>query len=188
MKLHRRSCRTRRSRLRVGAPTCGRGRKSFSDVERRRQAAPAPPESAGRWCWRNAVPFTDRSTTSRCGRRNALGRRCRKTRSPCRWDKRCRPVKPCWVSQLVAVAMSDAAGPNCWPISVCREPMVIVRRIRVVQLIEQRRQCLLLRRRPPQLQHQVRHRHGVVDAAAIVGGILCFRPGVAGKTQQVCRH
>jgi hypothetical protein len=34
------------------------------------------------------------------------------------------------------------------------------------------------------LQHQVRHRHGIVDAAAIVGGILRFRARVARKPEQ----
>ena len=64
------------------------------------------------------------------------------------------------------------------------KPLMVVRRIRIVQLIDQRLQRLLLRRRAPQLQQHMRHRHGVGRAAAIVGGISRCCRDVARKPEQ----
>jgi hypothetical protein len=68
------------------------------------------------------------------------------------------------------------------------EPLMIVRRIRIVQLIDQRRERLLLRRRASQLQQHMRHRHGVERAAAIIAGNSRCRGYVARKPRRPARH
>ena len=157
-----------------------------SATRRRQRAAPAPPEFAGRRRWRNVRHRSPTDYESRCGKPSGPGRRCRKSRSPCRSDRRVLTVKPCWVSQLVTVAMSDAAGPNCAPNVACGEPMVdsSATSDRAIDRSALANACSCAAGRR-NCSMQVRQRHGVVDAAAVVGGILRFRARVAGEREQV---
>ena len=62
---------------------------------------------------------------------------------------------------------------------------MVVWRIRIVELIDQRFERLLLRRGPPQLQEHVLHHHAVGDSAAVVRSNPGFGAGVAAQCDQV---
>ena len=65
------------------------------------------------------------------------------------------------------------------------EPVVIVGRVRVLLLGDQRLKRLFLGRRTPQLQQQMRQRDVVAHAATVVGGIARFGAGIARERNQI---